>query len=369
MSTINRHNYESFFLLYTDNELSGAERKAVDEFVAANPDLQEELIMLQQSVLKPDNIVFDAKRSLLKQELVPTGIQEKLLLYLDHELTPSERNEIDQLIKSDVDISKEWDLLQQTKISTANKIVFEDKRSLYRKEEGRVIAFSWRKIAAAAVFTGFVVLGGLTYLNKGNKAGDNETAINSQTKPARKEKVKPSLPKNVETIVTPMADTKEIAVVPENNKKITKEAAANTAKKIAPARLSEDDIEPVAVKPSTNNLPKPYFDNVNNITGKKNIIANVKPQKPSNDIVNPGNNEIGSKKNNDEPVNTFASTTSFADDNENSNDHVLFMNEEKVKRSKLGGVFRKVKRVLERSTNIGPGDKKIKVANLEFAIQ
>lgn len=368
MSNINRHNYESFFLLYTDNELSAAERKIVDEFVAANPDLQEELVMLQQSVLKPDNIVFDAKKSLLKHELIPTGIQEKLLLYLDHELTPAERNEIDLLIKSDVDVSKEWDLLQQTKISTGNKIVFEDKRSLYRKEEGRVIAFPWRKVAAAAAFTGLVILGGLTYFNKANEVSGNQTAINPQMNPGLEGKVKTPLREKIETTVPSVVNENEIAVLTAN-KKMVKKTVGGRAKKVAPVRLAGDDVQPVAIKAKTNDLPTPHFDNFNNIPDNKNPVANVTPEKPSNNIVNPGNNEIGSRKNNDEPANTYAATTAFVDNDENNNDRVLFMDEEKVKRSKLGGVFRKVKRVLERSANIGPGDKKIKVANLEFAIQ
>jgi hypothetical protein len=62
---INRHNYETFFLLYIDHELSVVERKAVDEFVQANPDLEEELVMLQQSILPTDRIVFEDKGSLL----------------------------------------------------------------------------------------------------------------------------------------------------------------------------------------------------------------------------------------------------------------------------------------------------------------
>ena len=60
---INRHNYESFFLMYVDNELSAAEKNGVAIFIEQNPDLKPELELLQQSILKPESIVFNSKKS------------------------------------------------------------------------------------------------------------------------------------------------------------------------------------------------------------------------------------------------------------------------------------------------------------------
>jgi hypothetical protein len=66
--SINRHNYEEFFLLYVDNELQQAERAEVEDFVRQNADLGSELEMLKQATLEQEDFSFDQKELLYKKE-------------------------------------------------------------------------------------------------------------------------------------------------------------------------------------------------------------------------------------------------------------------------------------------------------------
>jgi hypothetical protein len=65
---INRNNYETFFLLYLDRELSLADRQAVEKFLIENTDLQKEFALLQQTIFSPADMILDDKESLLRKE-------------------------------------------------------------------------------------------------------------------------------------------------------------------------------------------------------------------------------------------------------------------------------------------------------------
>ncbi|MDQ2751737.1 MAG: hypothetical protein M3R72_01805 [Bacteroidota bacterium] len=65
---IGSHNYEDYFLLYTDNELSKEEREDTERFVLQHPNLQAEFILLQQTRLPVENIEFRGKEKLYKRE-------------------------------------------------------------------------------------------------------------------------------------------------------------------------------------------------------------------------------------------------------------------------------------------------------------
>src|SRR5882672_8887523 len=156
---IHLHNYEEYFILYLDNELSAEDRGQVENFILQHPELKEELDILSQYKLVPDTeIVFPGKASLLKQEENSMGAEadlpgnnylEGLILYADNELTAEERKSIEHFIAQNPAAARELMLLQRAKLQPED-IHFPGKESLYRREEKvRVIAIRWWKVAIA----------------------------------------------------------------------------------------------------------------------------------------------------------------------------------------------------------------------------
>ena len=65
---INTTNYEEYFLLYIDNELSTEQKTAVENFIEANPSYQKEFELLKQTFLTPEHIEFEDKVLLYRLE-------------------------------------------------------------------------------------------------------------------------------------------------------------------------------------------------------------------------------------------------------------------------------------------------------------
>jgi hypothetical protein len=65
---INMQNYESYCLLYIDNELSAADRMELELFMQAHPTLANELAALQQTVLTPETLLFEDKAILYRYD-------------------------------------------------------------------------------------------------------------------------------------------------------------------------------------------------------------------------------------------------------------------------------------------------------------
>lgn len=159
---ISQHNYEEFFLLYVDNELSAADRQAVEQFVQSHPDLAIELDMLQQMQLPKEELFFAQKESLYRSEATEISManhEEQFLLYVDNELTPASRQEVETFVLQHPALQENFTALKQTKLEP-EQIVFANKEILYRKEEKErpVFYMRWQRVAVAAAWIGIVAL-------------------------------------------------------------------------------------------------------------------------------------------------------------------------------------------------------------------
>ncbi|MEN9686626.1 MAG: hypothetical protein RLZZ28_2412 [Bacteroidota bacterium] len=165
MSNINQHNYEEFFLLYVDGELSAADKQAVEQFVQANPDLAIELEMLQQMQLPAQEIIYAGKENLYKKESTAVqyeNYEEQFLLHVDKQLSWEEEEKLAIFVLQNPALQEGFTLLKQTQLPVET-IVFSDKASLYRKEakEKPLFYFGWQRMAIAAAVLGLVVFAGL----------------------------------------------------------------------------------------------------------------------------------------------------------------------------------------------------------------
>lgn len=358
---INRHNYEEFFILYMDNELSSDDRCQVEGFVQKNPDLQEELDILLQYKLVPDTgIVFENKSQLIKQEnnspVNLANYEEWLVPYMDNELTAEQRTAVDQFIVNHPSAKEELATLLRIKLQP-EKIVFANKESLYRRKENpdsyrdRSMPVRWLRpdsyrVAAAAILILAVSLTAIIVLNKKPSLVDEvaKTSNNGQktnienpvvtSKEKNKVVTQPEIANNVKQVTTPTLNQRT------NNVVVNVKRSNSTNQKLrnnvpVPVKKEEPVIVENKQRPS-NNLPQPLNNpNINNDASNKDVA-----------IVN-NNKEITKLKESitPPPVTTNAAEPSYA-----------VLDQSDGKKNKLRGFFRKVTRTFEKNTNINATD-------------
>ncbi len=181
---INRNNYEEYFLLYADNELSQTEKKVVEIFVQENVDLKEEFLTIQLTVNSSDEEVKLLDKSFLIKEEPPfiniNNYEEVFVLYHDNELSPEQKKEAEQFVSDQPKFNIDFELIGKSKLSPDENIVFAAKAKLYKKEKsGKVVPLIlWRSIAAA-VFIGFGLWASVSYFNK--QEGMRAVAVEGKT--------------------------------------------------------------------------------------------------------------------------------------------------------------------------------------------
>jgi len=215
---------------------------------------------------------------------------------------------------------------------------------------------------------GFGLWGAVSYLNKGDKPTGAEAETVNTIKPASENPNKEAF--------TPLPKEENIAAEKNNNETTVVVKSESVKKSIEPVKAaSKNTLQPLlpkeekknnntVVQQQKDNSPEPEEENVNEKESNKNTIVTVQREKETNTIEPIDESPVA-------PANSLATNASLAsskeynsfDDNDNDGD-------DKRKRSKIGGFFKQVKRVIERKTNIktGSGDE-VKIANMSFAMK
>jgi len=178
---INQHNYEHYFLMYIDNELSGMERAAVNDFIMQFPNYANKLEALQQLKISPATLIYENKFSLYKL----SEQDEQCITYLENEMTNEEKASFENKLSANITLQstvKQW---QATFITPPTTIEIDPnfKNSLYKKSAqikplwATVTFKRWASVAAI-----LVVVIGYNQFNTQNKQESPSFTNNNEVK-------------------------------------------------------------------------------------------------------------------------------------------------------------------------------------------
>jgi hypothetical protein len=321
---IDRNNYEEYFLLYVDNELTPVQRLAVEEFIINHPDLKEELELLSSTVLDAEPIRLFDKESLLSHQMQQEVIDEQLLSYLDNELSPEEASKVEIKLSVDTNYKLQYESLLKTRLDKDDLIVYPYKNELYRTEKERSIRPLFiLRIAAAVVI---LLTSALFYILSSDVTNEPPVIVQQTNKPIQQKenvvKHQNSTSTSEETVEENNYEDIHIATVTEKNTKTKNSVADNYS---TPSVVPATDNEHIAFA----ELPK--------VEKQTSIDANFSPQQNINNQPVTTTESIAYTK-----VDAFETPVPGLDALDGEDD----------KKGSVRGFLRKASRFIERRTGI-----------------
>lgn len=325
---ISLNNYEEYFLLYADNELSTEEYCVLEKFLLAHPDLHQELDLLLSTKLPIEQIPLENKEALLANAMKLNAIDEALLLYIDNELSETEKTNIEKRLVTDSAYQQQYKELLQTKPVTPDKIIYPFKKELYRFEEKKRFSLYWMRIAAAVIILLGIGIFVFTYEQKTSvpvAAGKEEEPVNPGTE-KRDVAFEPGNNKPVTPMVIKIGETDDATKMVRNLKK-----------KKQPGPIKRNNIGPQVEKEQ--------------LLVKSN---DEKKQEQKNNIISQKHDDVAIQQTINNPVVTPPAVASYNNQTTpavtaEQRDVVKTGNE---KKASLKGFLRKATRFIERRTNI-----------------
>lgn len=351
---INRNNYEEYFLMYVDNELTSAERSAVEQFIALNPDLKAELEILQQTILHPEPLSFDKSSlfAIAEKGINKENHEEYFVEYANNELSAADKAATETFVLQHPEMQEAFTAFKAT-VLPKEIIEFKNKEVLYRKEDTRVIAFSFQRFAIAAAVLGIIATG--IWFYPSNEKNQSLAKNKMETKKQSPTVQQPSLTatgvvKEIEPAAKPaeqIINKEIISAQPDNNtlatatvtKQTDPRSTFNTAEEKTDTRVA---YTPVEIAPKE--------ERINTTTGiissDKGGLTKIVESTPA--------------------VSESSAAASYTTLETEETDNNVYVGALSINKDKLKGVFRKAGRLFSSKTKNENEDGKLQIANLEI---
>jgi hypothetical protein len=207
---INLTNYEEYFILYMDDELTAEQKTRVEQFLQENPHLKTELDCLLNTKLPAEEITFTNKEELMSSQMKTEIIDEKLFLFLDNELNAEEKSRVETQLQSDAAYQLQYNSLLQTRLDPSDIIAYPDKKELYRHSAVVISFTTWMRIAAAVILVATASLLFVFYPNNHNN-NHGVAIINTPVKvPTQISSPTTTLPQKENAIAQQQSPSKEV---------------------------------------------------------------------------------------------------------------------------------------------------------------
>lgn len=353
-------NYEEYFLLYVDQELTPQERKEVEAFVLAHPELKPELDMYLDTRLLPETVSFRGKEELFRNadDIHAGNIEELQVQWIDGELSASRAAAVEAYTNEHEEALENFAWLKKTKL-VQETIVFPDKASLYRHEKKPAIVFQmrWVRVAVAAAV---ILLAGLLWLNRQPFAettiGPSLASTEQNGTSEQQNASAPSVADKAQQQDSTARDTQDQQKLAQNE--------------ITPLAAKDLRAQQVKVAEEKTNTPVTYAA-VDRNTNTTTVQIENGDKGTEEKLVVPG---IDLPKNNTTQVqealamNVKTDYVSDALNQEQFNSQEEFTGEETKSRKGFRGLIRKVNRIYNKATNPDPEKAIVKVASFEIGL-
>jgi hypothetical protein len=154
---INLQNYEQYILDYIENNLSPDLRHEFDAFLLLHPEINEELLQLDEvTILSQNEISLDKSNLYWTNTLSNSKQNDSLIAFMEGDLNADEARLLEIELLQNKKMQNQFKLFQQTKLQSDLNVFFPNKKILYRRKLG--VATYVYSMAAAAVVLFFLWL-------------------------------------------------------------------------------------------------------------------------------------------------------------------------------------------------------------------